>query len=50
MPMKILEPDALKFSDIEGHAQEADYLEAVKDAALDKLGYFLLPSELFSVN
>ena len=24
------------------------YLEAVKDAALDKLGYFLLPSELFT--
>ncbi len=45
---EILEPDKLKFRDLEGHAQEADYLAAVKDAALDKLGYFLLPSELFS--
>ena len=45
---EILEPDSLKFRDLEGHAQEAAYLEAVKDAALDKLGYFLLPSELFS--
>src|SRR5680860_114226 len=45
---EILEPDHLKFRDLEGHAQEEAYLEAVKDAALDKLGYFLLPSELFS--
>ena len=45
---EILEPDNLKFRDLEGHAQEAAYLEAVKDATLDKLGYFLLPSELFS--
>jgi len=45
---EILEPDHLKFRDIEGHAQEAALLEALRDAALDKLGYFLLPSELFS--
>ncbi|TXE15701.1 type I restriction-modification system subunit M [Psychroserpens burtonensis] len=45
---EILEPDNLKFRDLEGHAQEDAYLEAVKDAALDKLGYFLLPSELFT--
>lgn len=45
---EILEPDKLSFRDLEGHAQEAEYLEAVKHAALDKLGYFLLPSELFS--
>ncbi|WP_020538158.1 type I restriction-modification system subunit M [Lewinella cohaerens] len=45
---EILEPDQLKFRDLEDHAQEEAYLEAVKDAALDKLGYFLLPSELFS--
>ncbi len=45
---EILEPDNLKFRDLEGHAQEEAYLDAVKDAALDKLGYFLLPSELFS--
>ena len=45
---EILAPDHLKFRDLEGHAQEEAYLEAVKDAALDKLGYFLLPSELFT--
>ena len=45
---EILEPDHLKFRDLEGHEQEEAYLEAVKHAALDKLGYFLLPSELFS--
>ncbi|MDE3743460.1 type I restriction-modification system subunit M [Maribacter polysaccharolyticus] len=45
---EILEPDNLKFRDLEGHPQEAEYIEAVRDAALDKLGYFLLPSELFS--
>jgi len=40
---EILEPDNLKFRDqVEGHAQEAAYLEAViRDATLDKLGYFL---------
>ena len=45
---EILEPDNLKFRDIDGHAQEAALIEALRDAALDKLGYFLLPSELFS--
>jgi type I restriction enzyme M protein len=45
---RILKPDGLTFQQIEGHAQEADFMEAIKDAALDKLGYFLLPSELFS--
>jgi len=45
---EILEPDNLKFRDIDGHAQEVELLEALRDAALDKLGYFLLPSELFS--
>ncbi|WP_339848263.1 type I restriction-modification system subunit M [uncultured Dokdonia sp.] len=45
---RILEPDGLTFQQVEGHEQEAAYMEAIKDAALDKLGYFLLPSELFS--
>jgi type I restriction enzyme M protein len=45
---EVLEPDGLTFQQLEGHAQEDDYLEAVKEAALDKLGYFLKPSELFS--
>ncbi|SMC53842.1 type I restriction-modification system subunit M [Cellulophaga tyrosinoxydans] len=45
---EILAPDKLSFSQLSGHAQEAVYMAAVKDAALDKLGYFLEPSELFS--
>tara|TARA_R110002033_G_scaffold66981_3_gene117971 strand:- start:18424 stop:19983 length:1560 start_codon:yes stop_codon:yes gene_type:complete len=45
---EILQPDQLTFQAIEGHKMEADYLAAIKDAALDKLGYFLAPSELFS--
>lgn len=45
---EILQPDNLTFNELEGHQQEADYMEAVKDAALDKLGFFLKPSELFS--
>ena len=45
---EILEPDGITFSEVEGHAQEAELIEALRDAALDKLGYFLLPSELFS--
>lgn len=44
----ILKPDGLTFQQIEGHPQEVDYMAAIKDAALDKLGYFLEPSELFS--
>ncbi|MBU2951414.1 type I restriction-modification system subunit M [Tamlana agarivorans] len=45
---EILEADGITFADVEGHEQEAELLEALKDAALDKLGYFLAPSELFS--
>lgn len=45
---EILQPDGLTFKELEGHAQETEYMEAVKDAALDKLGFFLKPSELFS--
>jgi type I restriction enzyme M protein len=45
---RILKPDGLTFQQVEGHVQEAAFMAAIKDAALDKLGYFLLPSELFS--
>ncbi len=45
---KILKPDGLTFQEIEGHPQEAEYMAAIKDAALDRLGYFLRPSDLFS--
>lgn len=44
----ILKPDGLSFMEIEGHEHEAEFMEAVKENALDKLGYFLKPSELFS--
>jgi type I restriction enzyme M protein len=45
---EVLAPDNLKFGDIEGHANEEDLMNAVREMALDKLGYFLAPSELFS--
>ena len=45
---KALATDKITFAEVEGHAQEAELLDALRDAALDKLGYFLAPSELFS--
>jgi type I restriction enzyme M protein len=45
----VLKPDKLTYSDIKENSKDGkEYLAAVKDAALDKLGYFLKPSELFS--
>ena len=45
---KILEPDGLNFTDIdESSSQGQEYLEAIKAEALEALGYFLKPSELF---
>ncbi|MFT5848755.1 type I restriction-modification system subunit M N-terminal domain-containing protein, partial [Psychroserpens sp.] len=35
---KALKPDGLTFDQVEGHEQEALLIEAIKDAALDKLG------------
>ncbi len=45
---EILQPDGIAFAEVEGHQQEKELLAALTDAALDKLGYFLAPSELFS--
>ena len=45
---EILKPDNLEYNDIEEHKNANDFLEAIKYEALDKLGYFLKPSELFS--
>jgi len=46
---QILQQDGLQYEDIkEGTPEGEDYLEAVKEEALIKLGYFLKPSELFS--
>lgn len=42
-----LESDHLTYDQVLGHSKESDYIEAVRKAALDKLGYFLPPNELF---
>lgn len=45
----ILEPDGIKFTDIDENSEEGqEYIEAIREEALGKLGYFLKPSELFS--
>jgi type I restriction enzyme M protein len=41
---ELLKPDKLKYQQI---LNKPKYIAAVKDAALDKLGYFLSPSETF---
>ena len=46
---EILKQDNIRYTDIdENSAKGKKILEAVKENALDKLGYFLKPSELFS--
>lgn len=45
---KILAPDNLTYVELKGHSNEHEYLAAVRDDALDSLGYYLSPSELFS--
>ncbi|NCI51363.1 type I restriction-modification system subunit M [Sediminibacterium roseum] len=46
---EILKQDKIKFTDLKpGIAKYKDYREAVKDEALEKLGYFLGPEELFT--
>src|SRR5271154_2171932 len=44
----ILKPDKLRYEDLVKHKEKRLYLKEVKEAALDALGYFLEPSELFS--
>ena len=44
---KVLSPDGLKYSDIKEGRDDA-YLDAIRGEALDTLGYFLKPTELFS--
>lgn len=50
----ILKPDGITYKSInenseDGHRRDGQaYLEAIKEEALEKLGYFLKPSELFS--
>ena len=45
---EILAEDELTYFEIVGKADEADYLEAIQEEAIEKLGYFLRPNELFS--
>lgn len=45
----ILKQDKIKYTDIdENSAKGKEYIEAIKEESLEKLGYFLKPSELFS--
>ena len=45
----ILQQDAIKYHEIDETTEEGkEYLDAVQEEALEKLGYFLKPSELFS--
>jgi type I restriction enzyme M protein len=45
----ILKSDGIKYKSIEENSTEGkEYLEAIKEEAVVKLGYFLKPSELFS--
>ena len=45
----ILKQDKIRFREITAkHPQANEYLEAIKEESLIKLGYFLKPSELFS--
>jgi len=45
----ILKPDGLLFADIDESTEKGQkYLAAIQEEALDSLGYFLKPSELFS--
>jgi len=46
---QILKPDGLKYKEInEANSTGQEYLEAIRGEALESLGYFLRPSELFS--
>lgn len=44
----VLKPDKLTYLELEKHKDKKELLAAIKDEALDKLGYFLKPSELFT--
>ena len=46
---KVLEPDNLKYMEIDGETEQGrTFLEAVRGEAINRLGYFLKPSELFN--
>ncbi|MFT3795235.1 type I restriction-modification system subunit M [Flavobacterium sp.] len=46
---EILKQDGIRFRDIvPGKSNSEEFIEAIKEEALEKLGYFLRPDELFS--
>ena len=46
---KILQPDGIRFKEIdESTTLGKQYIEAIREETLEKLGYFLKPTELFS--
>ena len=46
----LLKEDGIKYKEIDENSTNGkEYLEAVREEALSSLGYFLKPSELFSV-
>ena len=44
----ILKPDSLSYDTVEQHPKAEELLNAIRYEALDQLGYFLKPNELFS--
>ena len=43
----ILKPDGIKYKEIKENTEQGkEYIEAIKEESLEKLGYFLKPSEL----
>jgi len=47
----ILKPDGILFTSIKENTDNGQkYIKAIKEEAIEKLGYFLKPSELFSQN
>ena len=46
---EILQEDGISYDSIDENTEEGqEYLEAIKEESIDRLGYFLKPSELFS--
>jgi type I restriction enzyme M protein len=43
-----IKPDGLTFQEVIGHADEALLMQEIKQLAIDKLGFFLEPADLFS--
>ena len=44
---RILRADKLRYQDVPAHAQGAEMLEAVRQASVDTLGFYLPPADLF---